>query len=628
MKALFSRENIAYRFFATMALVLMVGTLLLISVIAINEGFTQHGILVKKGTGLAQYIAKISQDPMVMNDTIRLDSIVNEARYDEDILYTVIFNTNGEAVTSRFASINYASPRIVEHREQLRQIHELDKAMEYLREHEAAKEVSVPITTGEQTIGKVVVCLSKHNIIDNIVSTIMFVIIFNILLAFILGAALFIISRRIIFTPLTELANASRALARGDLSTRVETSAVGEISLLIGSFNKMAEDLQRTTVSREYVDNIIRSMTEALLILSPDYWVMDVNKAACRLLGYGEEELCGMQANRLFDTDLLSGITNGTLPETGLCVDTLCWRKDGSTLPILFTASAMHDSNDSLRGIVCNALDISEMKQVYHQLETVNKNLVQMVEQRIEAEEKARHLNRDLEEQKASLEFANRELESFCYSVSHDLRAPLRHINGFATMLHEDFADNMPASGRDCLDRICAASSHMGMLIDDLLRFSRVSRAELKITAVNLSSIAEKTAATYRKVEPQRQVQVDITPGLVTRGDASLLELVMQNLIDNAWKYSSTRADALITVGRTEQEGEEVFYVRDNGVGFNMAYKEKLFRVFERLHGEEFDGTGIGLATVHRIIERHGGRVWADGTVGHGATIYFTLQQR
>ena len=625
MNSIFSRESISFKFFSTTALVLVAGTFLLISALAVNEGFTQHRVLVKKGKGLAQYVAKLSQDALVMGDTVQLDSIVNEARYDDDILYTVIFDRNGEAVTSRFASINYTSPRIEEHRATLRTIDELDKALEYIREHEATKEVSSPVVTGEQTIGKVVVGLSKHNLIDNIVSTITFVTIFNIVIAFILGAALFIISRRLIFTPLTELTTASRSLARGDLSTRVETSAVGEISLLIGSFNQMAEDLQRTTVSREYVDNIIRSMTEALLILAPDYRIMDVNSAACRLLGYAEEELTGMPAEKIFDTAILAGMVDGTLPETGLCLDTLCTRKDGSTLPILFTASAMRNSDGTFRGIVCNALDISEMKEIYLQLEKTNDALKQEIAQRRDAQEEARMLNLDLEEQKTALEFANRELESFCYSVSHDLRAPLRHINGFTNMLIEDYHEGLDENGRDYLERICAASCHMGLLIDDLLRFSKVSRAELKIAPVDLSTVAEKIAAMYREAEPQRHVRFDIAPGLSARGDAALLEMVMQNLIDNAWKYSSTVPEALITVGRTNHEGEDVFFVRDNGVGFNMAYQEKLFRVFERLHGEEFDGTGIGLATVHRIIERHGGRIWAEGKVGHGATFSFTL---
>ena len=168
----------------------------------------------------------------------------------------------------------------------------------------------------------------------------------------------------------------------------------------------------------------------------------------------------------------------------------------------------------------------------------------------------------------------------------------------------------------------------MGVLIDDLLRFSRVSRTELKIVDVNLSVVAEKIAAMYREAEPSRNVRFEISPGLTTRGDSSLLEMVMQNLIDNAWKYTGTTPNALISIGQADVSGDNVFFIRDNGVGFDMEFREKLFRVFERLHGEEFEGTGIGLATVHRIIERHGGKIWAEGAVGKGATFYFTLQQQ
>ncbi|GEM_PF-1549421 len=625
MESIFSKGSISYRFFSTLSLVLGVGTLVLIAAIAINEGFIQHKILVKKGTGLAQYIAKISQDPLVMNDTIQLDSIVNEARYDQDILYTVIFNEKGEAVTSRFSSINYTSPRIIEHRAKLSEISDLDQAMGYIREHEAAHEVSVPVTTGGQVIGRVVVCLSKHNIIENILSTILYITIFNIVIALILAGTMVVVSRRIIFTPLHDLVNASRSLARGDLTTRIETDAVGEIRMLIDSFNQMAGELQKTTVSREYVDNIIKSMTEALLILAPDHTITDANQAAARLLSCTREELIGMHAEDFFNSAILADLIEDRLHGEGIRVDTFCTRKNGSTLPILFTASAMRNESGSFCGIVCNALDISELKQVYSQLEAVNANLVQMITQRIEAEEKARRLNKDLEEQKTALEAANRELESFCYSVSHDLRAPLRHINGFTTMLIEDYREAMDDFGRDCLDRICAASSHMGTLIDDLLRFSRVSRTELNIVEVNLSGVAEKIAANYREAEPGRNVRFEIAPGLAARGDSSLLEMVLQNLIDNSWKYTGTTPEARITIGRADVAGEPVFFVRDNGVGFDMAFRDKLFQVFERLHGEEFDGTGIGLATVHRIIERHGGKIWAEGAVGQGATFYFTL---
>lgn len=245
------------------------------------------------------------------------------------------------------------------------------------------------------------------------------------------------------------------------------------------------------------------------------------------------------------------------------------------------------------------------------------------------AEEKLNRLNAELEDRIAQrtsqLEVVNKSLESFCYSVSHDLRAPLRHINGFASILIDDYSNSLNEDGKNLLKRICRASRHMGSLIDDLLHFSRVSQSHISLGEVNLSQSARRIAAMFRESEPNRSVEFRIGDNLFARGDATLLEIVLQNLIGNAWKYSSTSDNALVEFGKTVHDGKEAFFVRDNGVGFDMLYKDKLFRVFERLHGEQFEGTGIGLATVQRIIERHGGSVWAEGAVGMGATIYFNL---
>jgi light-regulated signal transduction histidine kinase (bacteriophytochrome) len=205
------------------------------------------------------------------------------------------------------------------------------------------------------------------------------------------------------------------------------------------------------------------------------------------------------------------------------------------------------------------------------------------------------------------------------------LRAPLRHINGFTAIIKEEHSEQLDAPGRGYLDRICAASSRMGTLIDDLLLFSKISRADMKIVELNISERAMKIAAMFRESEREREARIEIAEGLTARGDALLVDMVLQNLIGNAWKYTARTPQAAISVGRTEEHGAELFFVKDNGVGFNMAYKDKLFRVFERLHGEEFEGTGIGLATVQRIIERHGGRIWAEGAEGRGAVFYFTL---
>lgn len=224
------------------------------------------------------------------------------------------------------------------------------------------------------------------------------------------------------------------------------------------------------------------------------------------------------------------------------------------------------------------------------------------------------------------LERKNKELEAFSYSVSHDLRAPLRSIDGFSQALLEDYAANLDDKGRGYLVRVRAAAQRMAELIDDLLQLSRVSRAELKRDRARLSDIASGVADELRRKEPQRDVTFAIRGGLVVDADSRLLRVMLDNLIGNAWKFTSKTARARIEIDAEDRKEGTVYFVRDNGAGFNMAYAGKLFGPFQRLHAEaEFPGTGIGLATVHRIVDRHGGRIWAEGAVERGATIFFTI---
>jgi light-regulated signal transduction histidine kinase (bacteriophytochrome) len=257
--------------------------------------------------------------------------------------------------------------------------------------------------------------------------------------------------------------------------------------------------------------------------------------------------------------------------------------------------------------------------------------VIQDVTERRRVEDEVRRLNAELDQRvqvrTAQLESTNKELEAFCYSVSHDLRAPLRNIVGFSQALLQDYSDKLDEQGKEYLQRAGAAGQRMTRLIEDLLHLSRVARSEMSRSKVNLTQLVQAVAAELQKGEPTRSVHWKITQGATAEGDPRLLRIAFENLLGNAWKFTGKKEHPVIEFGQTKQGDERVFFVRDNGAGFEMAYAGKLFGAFQRLHpATDFPGTGIGLATVQRIINRHGGRIWAHAEPEKGATFYFTLR--
>jgi PAS domain S-box-containing protein len=374
---------------------------------------------------------------------------------------------------------------------------------------------------------------------------------------------------------------------------------------------KQLERVERLRVAEEravhassLLDGIVENIPDMVFVKDADRLAfVRLNRAGEDLLGISRDQLLGKTADELFapheaeffsakDAEALAtGLVE--IPEESIQTRHGIRWLHTKKVPLL-------DSAGTSRYLLGISHDITERKQAIAELSAA----------------------------KLAAEDANRELESFSYSVAHDLRTPLRAIDGFSQALVEDYGDKLDVEGRRYLTRVREAAQRMAELIDDLLTLSRVTRSELRRDRVDLSALAHTLLSAFQRVDPDRQVELSISPGIVADADPQLVAIALDNLLGNAWKFTSKRPAARIEVGVTQAHGVPAYFVRDNGAGFDMTYRDKLFGVFQRLHPEsEFPGTGIGLATVARIAQRHRGRAWAVGVPGEGATFFFTLTE-
>ncbi len=434
-----------------------------------------------------------------------------------------------------------------------------------------------------------------------------------------------------IILPLIQLSDGVEQMRHGNLSQPINIQSEDEIGDLADTLNGMAAQLNATLAglqqkieelniakealerSEQHYRSLYDGVPVGLFRSTRDGRILEVNDRLIQMLHYPDKEtLLATSAFNLYTSQadreqwlMLSDQQNDVIAYDSpmRCLDsTIIWARRN--------VRAVTDSNGTVLYYEGSLEDTTEIKQ---------------------AEEEIRLLNTELERRvilrTAELEAANRELESFAYSVSHDLRAPLRSIDGYSKLLMEDYVGSLDEQSKEYLHNVRIAAQRMSQIIEDILNLSRVTRAEMTRVTVDLSHMAREVLGDLHKRQPERQVVAELHDPLTTEGDPNLLYLLLQNLVGNAWKFTSKRSQAYIELGVIRQEGQKIYFISDNGAGFDMRYVSKLFLPFQRLHQQdEYEGTGIGLATVQRIVQRHGGRVWAEGQVDQGATFYFTLE--
>jgi PAS domain S-box-containing protein len=390
-------------------------------------------------------------------------------------------------------------------------------------------------------------------------------------------------------------------------------------------------NMEQLHAAAHYIRSLFEASLDIFVTVGPDGAVADINRASEHILGVPPQQAIGRDFASFF-TDpekaragLRDAFINGSISDLSLSIR----HPSGRLASLLCNASVFRDQHATVVGVFAAGRDVTELERVQHELQAHHERLEELVDRRTADLAKANgslaKANDSLAEANKKLQVSNEEMEAFSYSVSHDLRVPLRAVDGFSHILLEDYKDKLDEDGQRLLGVVRDNAIKMGVLIDDILAFSRVGRVPMKLTPIDMEAMVRSTLAELESVTAGRQITFKIARLPSAEADAAMIQRVWTNLLDNAVKYTSRQPAAVIEVGYTSNDEETIYFVKDNGAGFDMKHTSRLFGVFQRLHGQEFPGTGIGLANVKRIISRHHGRVWAEGCPGEGAVFYFTL---
>ena len=599
LKDKFNR-NIRFRFLCVISSALFISTIVLSGVIAWNEGMAFKNSQAVNGQSLASFIAKVSKDALVMKDGIQLDTIVNEAN-KEDIVYTLILDGQDHILTSQYASINYRSPRLTAILSGLPRDIELPEIVEAIKKKESISEISIPIMYDIKPIGKITIGISDYRIRQQIKKTILFVIAINLIVALVLGVVLFIASKKIVLDPIAELARATSTLGGGDLCVRVNVKTSGEIRSLVDSFNQMLGNLEKVTVSKEYMDKIIDSIIDTLIVVSLDRKILLSNSAALALLGYEEKELAGQpfeivmdggpaQSERIMDEILSKGFISNLEAEYRT--------KDGRRVSMLFSGSTM-TSKRNVTGIVCVAKDITKIKELEEELQKLRK------------------------------------LESvglLAGGIAHDFNNLLQGVFGYISMARISIDDKEKALS--VLEKAEKAINITVSLTGQLLTFSKGGKLVKKRIA--LPSVIENSV-NIAMSGSRSDSRITVDKGLwQVEADQGQIGQVIQNIVINAREAMPEGGTVELSAGNVAlpvgdnpllpEGGKFVrIAIKDSGTGISDLH---LSRIFEPYFTTKPKGSGLGLATSFSIVRNHGGMIDMKSEVGRGSTFSIYLPAR